>query len=82
MTRETIEAHLTALLADIAPGASLAHVRRTGNLRDELDIDSMDFLRLVQALDTRVGVAIPEADYGKVGTLDTLVAYIAARAPR
>lgn len=74
-----IEAHIAALLTDIAPGADLTRINRTGNLREELDIDSMDFLRLVQGLDARVHVAIPEADYGKVATLDDMITYVAAR---
>ena len=79
MTPATVEGHLAALLADIAPEVDLARIDRRAPLREELDIDSMDFLRLVQALDTRVGVSIPEADYAKVSTLDGLVAYLVAR---
>jgi acyl carrier protein len=59
--------------ASIDPGASL---------RDDLDLDSMDFLNFVLAVDDRLGVAIPEADYSRLATLDGVVAYLAGRLER
>ncbi|GAB3393024.1 acyl carrier protein [Azotobacter armeniacus] len=48
-------------------------------LRDEVDLDSMDWLRFLAALHQRLGVSIPEADYQKLTTLDALIAYCAQR---
>lgn len=79
MTPDDALAHLQTVLADIAPDADLTGIKRTANLREELDIDSMDFLRLVQGVHARTGIDIPEADYKKVATLDALVAYLVAR---
>jgi acyl carrier protein len=49
------------------------------DLRDQLDIDSMDFLNFAVALNEELGVEIPEADYGKVQTVDRLVEYVGVR---
>ena len=72
------EAVATAL-ATVAPEADLDAVDANARLRDELDLDSLDFLNLVQALQDSTGVAIPEADYRSVDTLQGLVAYLQAR---
>jgi acyl carrier protein len=49
------------------------------NIRRALDIDSFDFLNFLIILHEKLGVDIPEADYGKLNTLDEMVAYLAAR---
>ena len=49
------------------------------NLRDQLDLDSMDVLNFVVALHQELGVEIPETDYAKLITLDAIVTYRAAR---
>ena len=46
-------------------------------LRDQLDIDSMDFLNFVIAVNERTGIDIPESDYGALATLNGCVAYLA-----
>jgi acyl carrier protein len=48
-------------------------------LRDQVDLDSMDFLRFVMELHRQVGVAVPEADYGKLASVADAVDYVAAR---
>ena len=48
------------------------------DLREAIDIDSMDFLNFVTAIHHRLGVDIPELDYPKLVTLDGAVAYLAA----
>lgn len=63
----------------IAPEADFTRLDVRGSLRQQLDIDSFDFLNLLIDLHARMGVEIPEADYGKVASLDSLVAYLAAR---
>ena len=63
-------------------GTSLTALPRPGvkipDLREALDIDSMDFLRFVTAIHHRLGVEIPELDYPKLVTLDGAIAYIEA----
>ncbi|MCO5107232.1 MAG: acyl carrier protein [Burkholderiaceae bacterium] len=63
----------------IAPEADFAALDPRRPFREELDIDSFDFLNVLIELHARLGVEIPEADYGKVGTLEALLGYLAAR---
>jgi acyl carrier protein len=60
----------------VAPEADLASIDPEERLRDALDIDSLDFLNLVEQLHTLTGIAIPEDDYAKVGTLHELTTYL------
>lgn len=66
------------VLAGIAPEADLATVGEGEDLRQALDLDSMDFMNFVIGLSERSGVAIPEADTPKLFTLRGLLAYFAA----
>lgn len=66
-------------LNNIAPEVDLAAVDPMADLREAVDIDSMDFLNLVTALHHRTGIAIPEIDYPKLVTLSGMVAYLEAR---
>jgi len=78
MTRDEARTSVLAILGRIAPEADLEALAGDAVLREELDLDSMDFLSFVTALDEELHVAIPEADYEKVGTLDRCVAYLVA----
>jgi acyl carrier protein len=66
-------------LNNIAPEADLASIDPAADLREALDIDSMDFLTFVTAIHQRLGVDIPEIDYPKLVTLDRAVAYLTAK---
>lgn len=65
-------------LNNIAPEADLTRIDPAADLREALDIDSMDFLNFITAIHYRLGVDIPELDYPKLITLDGAVAYITA----
>jgi acyl carrier protein len=79
-TQETIRDAVFSVLGEIAPEADPATVNPAQGLRDQLDLDSMDFLNFVIALHKRLGVEIPEADYPKLASVDGAVSYLAARA--
>ena len=79
MTREEIDGVVRSILGGIAPEADLAAVRPDADLREELDIDSMDFLRFVVQLHERLAVDVPEAHYPRIRTLAGCVAYLAER---
>lgn len=66
-------------LANIAPEIDGEDVGPDADLREEFDIDSMDFLNLVTALHERLGIDIPETDYPELFTLGGAAAYLAAR---
>ena len=80
MTDDEIRSAVLQALSEVAPEADPAELEPDVPLRDQLDIDSMDFLNFVIALDKELGVAVPETDYPKLATLDGCVAYLAARA--
>ena len=66
-------------LNNIAPEVDMASVDPAADLREAIDIDSMDFLNFVTAVHHRLDVDIPEIDYPKLVTLDGAIAYIEAR---
>ena len=66
-------------LSNIAPEIDLAAVESTADLREAIDIDSMDFLNFVTAIHHRLGIDIPELDYPKLVTLDGTVDYLTAK---
>jgi acyl carrier protein len=81
MTEAEIRATVLRLLGDVAPEADLDAITPDKRLRDQLDIDSMDALNFLIAVDGELGISIPEADYPKLTTLDNIVAYLASRQP-
>jgi len=66
-------------LNNIAPEANIAAVDPAADLREAIDIDSMDFLNFVTALNHRIGIDIPEIDYPKLFTLSGMMAYLEAK---
>lgn len=79
MTENDIRATVLRQLVEIAPEVDPATVRPDVDLRDQFDLDSMDLLNFVVAVDHELGVEIPENDYGDVMTVDGLVGYVLAR---
>jgi len=83
MKPDTIRAAVLRALGGVAPEADLEHLQPDVSFREQLDIDSMDFLNFVIALHKELGVEIPERDYPKVATLRGCMEYLAsARQPR
>ena len=66
-------------LNNIAPEIDLATIDPAADLREALDIDSMDFLNFITAIHHRLGVDIPELDYPKLVTLDGAIGYLKAK---
>jgi len=66
-------------LNNIAPEVDIAGVDPAADLREIIDIDSMDFLNFISAVHDRLGIDIPEIDYPKLVTLDGAIAYIGAK---
>ena len=76
MTEEQIKTAVFAAISRVAPEAEPANIPTSVDFREELDIDSMDFLNVVVELHEALGVDIPEVDYPKLVTLDATVAYL------
>ncbi len=79
MTLDEIRQAVIGSVQSIAPEADFAALDPKRPLREELDLDSFDFLNVLIELHARTGVEIPESDYVRVGTLDALLAYLAER---
>jgi acyl carrier protein len=82
VTRDELRATVLHCLGEVAPEADPARVEPDVSFRDQLDLDSMDFLNFVIALHQALGVDVPEIDYPKLATLDGCVEYLAAAAAR
>ena len=78
-TTEDIRAVIFEVLASIAPEADPAAIDHDKPLRQQIDIDSFDFLNVIIRLHEILGVDIPEKDYGELLTLKGAVAYLARR---
>lgn len=79
MTREDVRTAVIESLRRIAPEIDPTRVEPAANLREELDLDSMDFLRFILMLHERLAIDVPEVDYARLSTLDGAVAYAAER---
>ncbi len=79
MNHHEIRAGVIAALLEIAPEIEAGQLVARQPLRDQVDLDSMDWLNLLIGINQRLGVEIPEADYRKLPTLDALIGYLAAR---
>ncbi len=67
-------------LCSVAPETDASTIDPREPLREQLDLDSMDFLNFVVALHAALGVDVPERDYAKLATLDSCVDYLVAKA--
>jgi acyl carrier protein len=79
MTETEIRQAIFDALHHVAPEADRQQIRTDENLRETLDIDSFDFLNVLISLHQRLGVEIPEADYGRLTTLSALVQYLSQK---
>lgn len=77
-TQEATQVIETAL-EQVAPDADLATLAPDADIRDSLELDSLDFLNFVEALSRRVGQRIDEDDYPKLATLAGASVFIAGR---
>jgi acyl carrier protein len=80
MSGNELRATVLRVLGEIVPEVDPASIKPDLSFRDQLDIDSMDFLNFAIALHEELGIDIPEADYGKLDTLDHCVEYLAGAA--
>ena len=82
MTREEITQVVLEELENIAPDADLTSLDPTDDLRESIDLDSMDLLNLLTALHERLNVEIPDAEAGQLVTLAGAADYLSARLSR
>lgn len=81
MQRQELMAILVSTLQAIAPEVDEKMLVADQPLRDQVDLDSMDWLNFLIGLHTQLQVDIPEADYAKLRTLDNLAEYLGRKIP-
>ena len=76
MTRDEVKQAVIDIINDILPEGDCSNVDAEKRLRDQLDLDSMDFLDIVMELRKAYKVEVPEADYPQLSTLNSCVEYL------
>lgn len=79
MTESEMKDCIFGAIAEIAPEVTFDGLNPEKGLREQLDLDSMDFLNVIIALHEKLGVDIPEKDYPRLFTLNGAIRYLAER---
>ena len=79
MTREEVRAVILDIIAQIAPDEDLGDLKDNVRIRDQIELDSMDFLDIIMELRKRYGIEVPEDDYMQLATLDGAISYLQPR---
>lgn len=70
---------ILGIIAVVAPDADLSDIKGDVRLRDQFELDSMDFLDIVMELRKRYQIEVPKEDYSRLATLDGCVEYLAPK---
>ncbi len=76
MTKEETKQVVLDIIADVAPDEDLSSIKPDVRLRDQLELDSMDFLDIVMELRKRHNIEVPEAEYPQLASLDSCAEYL------
>ena len=76
MTNEDVKQAVLDIIVDVAPDEDITTLKAEDSLRDQLDLDSMDFLDIVMELRKRHKVEVPSEDYPQLATLASCVTYL------
>jgi len=76
MDKEQLRNIVLDIIESIAPDEDLSAIDNEKPLREQIDLDSMDFLDIVMELRVRHSVEVPEADYPELNTLGGTVDYL------
>jgi acyl carrier protein len=76
MNDDELRATVLRILQDLVPEEDVSKLKPDVRLRDQIDLDSMDFVNFLLGVDEAVGVETPEKDYPKLATIDQCVAYL------
>lgn len=79
MEKKDIREIVLKIISDIAPDENLTNLKDEVRLRDQLDLDSMDFLDIVMELRKNHGIEVPEEDYLHLESLKSCVEYLAPK---
>ncbi len=76
MKAEEIRAMILEVIHEIVPDEDLSSLKGDIRIRDQIEMDSMDFLDIIMELRKRYGITVPEDDYMELSTLDSSVKYL------
>jgi acyl carrier protein len=76
MTNEQIKQVIVDIITDVAPDEDVTNIKPDVRLRDQLELDSMDFLDIVMELRKRHNIEVPEAEYPELASLDSCATYL------
>jgi acyl carrier protein len=79
MTKDETKQVVLEIIADIAPDEDISNLKSDVRLRDQMQLDSMDFLDIVMELRKRHNIEVPEADYIQLASLDSCAEYLTPR---
>lgn len=79
MKAEEIRTMIIEVIHEIVPDEDLSNLKGDIRIRDQIEMDSMDFLDVVMELRKRYSIVVPEDDYMELSTLDSSVAYLEQR---
>ena len=79
MTKEEIRSAVLEIIAQIVPDEDLSNLKGDVRIRDQIELDSMDFLDIIMQLRKRYSIEVPEDDYMELSTMDGSVAYLEPR---
>jgi acyl carrier protein len=79
MTAADIKEAIVDILSDIAPDEDLSELKEDVPFREQIELDSMDFLDIVMELRKRYRIQIPEEDYGQLASMQSTVEYLEPR---
>ena len=76
MTRDEVRQAIVDILGDIAPDEDMSSLKHDVTLREQMDLDSMDFLDIVMELRKRFNVEVPESDYQELVSMTSCIQYL------
>ena len=76
MTKEEVRQAVVSILEDIAPDEDISSIKDEVTLRDQMDLDSMDFLDIVMELRKRFNIEVPESDYQQLVSMSSCIQYL------
>ena len=76
MTREEVRQAVVDILEDIAPDEDVSSIKDEVTLREQMDLDSMDFLDIVMELRKRFNIEVPESDYQELISMASCIQYL------
>ena len=79
MTNAELRATVLTALRQVVPDVDTTTLRTNVSVREQVDMDSIDFLRFLVVINKTLGVDVPETDYAKLGTVDSTAAYLAGK---